>query len=617
MADARARPIYDRLELCGSLLGLDQKAQRAEAGGNIAVTVMSKRRAASIRRALLGRGDAHDVFMSPEVGFNKLRDSLAGIDELPQPDRLRTAYYVQAIAQAMHAIALAEARSDRAEVVPGVPRDIGDKCREIIGQAGDKDALKLADPVIDDCIQRGAFGDEGRDKLVAAISAAGAATGKVDQLTSMLAAKFGEVVQEQKARYTAVMAVYSRLGNDMTEGQYNQVCREYNDWLTDVYSPVNDAEGRRLAAARRAGSDAFAEVGRELIAKVIHSSLVAPDVAAKWAAAQTITPQAAARLRKIGYAVENVRADMAEFYRFTGGRVAAVRIHSNGSKRANATDIETHGKVGTINLDSSFDRRVLWHEMAHHMESDPVAKASAGRFIRRRSIDGKAHSLRSLTGSSFYRKDEAAFKGNFFSPYVGKLYRDGVTEVFAMGVESFSNPEMLARRAADDPQTLEFIAGFVKRPMDALARAHMGLREIMREMEEGKDDLVEQFVDQRIADLAAGVRFVEDTDKSWTVGVSSGWMLDDFVQLGYFPGSEGDTSTAYLLKGKVRNFRTGRKVSGLMIVRAYVGGGMDRTPYPTTDINLAKAAMAYYQREGIMPTFSTLNDERKLRAMSS
>ena len=303
-----------------------------------------------------------------------------------------------------------------------------------------------------------------------------------------------------------------------------------------------------------------------------------------------VTKAATARLRKLGYPLEKLRADMAEFYRFTGGRVMSVRIDSNGSRRANATDIEAHGKVGTINLGTNFGRRTLWHELAHHMEADPVAKAAAGRYIRRRSVDGdKVYRLRSMTGISGYSPKEVAYNAGFFDAYVGKVYRNGTTEVFAMGVETFSDPKLLAKRAAKDQETLEFIAGFVSQPMPELARAHMGLRQIVTDMSEDFDTANEDQAAQIIRELAAKAELIPDEDRSW---VGDNWLRQastrDMVQIGRF-GTD-----YWLYSGKVRSLR-GRRVKGLMLFRPttdYGRDGIQHWTFETTDIDVVRASMA-------------------------
>lgn len=507
------RPLRARLDMCSNLMLLRKKINAADDANKINVGVMAGRRIAAIRRVLLGRAGVSlaDELLVPGVAAARMLAELEAVKDGPANVRAAKAAYARGIMQTIGVIQNAEVKIGAADMQRGVWDDLARSINDILPSGAD--GLERADPVIYDCIERGAFGGELHAELATATAGGTDADEQVSSFTRMKADAYDKVLAQQQAMYRDVMAI--RSNPDVDQTAIDAAYKNYTVFLDEVLAPVESARNEVILADRKKACNAFARVGSKLIASVMDASLIRQDDAAKWADVQEITPQAVARLRKIGYPVDQLRADMAEFYRFTGGRVTTVRIHSKGDRRANATDIEAHGKVGTINLATSFDKRVLWHELAHHMEADPVAKMAAGRFIRRRSTDGKTHSLRSLSGNNGYRSDEIALKGDFFSPYVGKVYQDGVTEVFSMGVESFSNPELLARRAAVDPQTLEFIAGFVKAEMDPLARAHMNLREIVREMQEEATEATEESAASHIKGMAATVDLVPDTDTQW------------------------------------------------------------------------------------------------------
>jgi hypothetical protein len=363
------------------------------------------------------------------------------------------------------------------------------------------------------------------------------------------------------------------------------------------------------------------EAAKAFTESVVQASPVSAEQATAWADAQDITPQARARLKKIGYDLKKVRQDMAEFYRLSGGRVVKVKVHSKGDKRANATGIEDHGKEGVIHLDSRFDKRVLWHELAHHIEADPMAKIAAGKFIRRRSVDGKAHSLRSLTGSKGYRSNESAYKDHFFDHYVGKIYNDGITEVFSMGVESFSDPMTLGQRMTQDPETLEFVAGYLKQPIHPLAKAHMALRERLIDVSSEANEEASKGIEQLQAELAAKVSFTQDTDTSWTGGGSISWYSGGGKQVGKFT-----ESGFYLFEAKVRNPETKRQMLGFILYLPEQDGvnslghprwsrrsHWDVQELPTKDLNVVKAAMFIRQKTGWFPGWYELNNEDTLK----
>jgi hypothetical protein len=308
---------------------------------------------------------------------------------------------------------------------------------------------------------------------------------------------------------------------------------------------------------------------------------------------------------------------MADFYRFSGGRVVKVRVHSKGDKRANATGIEDHGKEGVIHLDSSFDKRILWHELAHHIEADPIAKITASAFIRRRSIDGKAYSLRSLTGSNGYRPNESAYKDHFFDHYVGKIYNDGLTEVFAMGVESFCDPLTLGQRMAKDPETLEFVAGHLKQPIHPLAKAHMALRERLIDVSNEANEEAGSELEQMQKRLAEGAEVIPDTDDQWLRDSRWDWCVKG-KQVGRLPYSGW-----YVFEGLVRNPKTKRKGAGVILVKVSHADGVDFLGKPRTSLRMvelagrglmmARLADVAWQKTGVFPDAYQLENSNYLR----
>ena len=104
---------------------------------------------------------------------------------------------------------------------------------------------------------------------------------------------------------------------------------------------------------------------------VAAKSTVSDQQANEWASKQVITKTAKSRLSRNGYKEADIRRDMAEFYRFTNGRVKAFTVDSNGGKRAHTNSIGNMSEKPLINIDTNFNKQILWHEMAHHIETDP------------------------------------------------------------------------------------------------------------------------------------------------------------------------------------------------------------------------------------------------------
>lgn len=416
-----------------------------------------------------------------------------------------------------------------------------------------------------------------------------------------------------------------RMDDESAKGSANPE-RDAKDWA-DARAYL-EAEMQRVAgpwkqklaeatAEREAIVEKLAPVGRAVIAHMVESGGVGEDAAKAWAESQVITKPAIARLKKMGYPVDKVRSDMAEFYRLTGGRLSAVVIHSKGDRRANATNIHGH-QASTINLDGDFTKRTLWHEMAHHIEAEPAMLAGAKGFLAKRG--GAVRSLNDLTGSRGYRAGERAHEDGFFNPYVGKIY-DDATEVFSMGLESFHDPAVLAGRMAVDPEMFEFVVGAIKTPA-------------------GKDFAAARAVLDQTAKAEAKVKAEEADDMASAIGrfgamaLRQGheFSLEESALIAYEASyykmteylgaiAKGDTVVHIWVAKSVRDPKTRRMKAGHRVgyFRHPDGGKASRlwfTGYSTVDGLAAAKAMAIAIVSGRSPIgISTSPDElRKLAA---
>lgn len=604
---ASARTAQERLKLCHTLLSLREKIN---AGGprKIQIGVLAGRRVASIRRVLLGGSAASmlDELMTPEAASARLLAELQAAQGKPPHERVAVAAYAKGIMETLNAIHYAEE-----QIGMGESRQYSPELLQAIEAIlpGDGYAPAWADVVIDDFIGRGGFGNEVRDELEKALADGENVDKEVGLETLALSADYEKTLIRRKSIEDELLKLKSL---DATNQEAVEAAhKSYRDFMIEVYNPVTLARNDVLLAARKKTGEAYARAGTKMIDRVVSASPVTPEAAAEWAKAQEITPQAVARLRAIGYPLVKVRSDMAEFHRITGGRLGMVRIHSKGDRRANAADISAHGKVGTINLSASFDKRVLWHELGHHLEADPVAKIAAGRFIRRRSADGEEHPLRNLTKNAGYRPDEKAYKGDFFHPYVGKIYLDGATEVFSMGVESFSDPETLVRRVAQDHKTMAFVSGFLQTPISPMARAHTELRAALREIRGDATDATKTSLEALLKELADSVQVTP-----LAVGLSRElrWILDsnDMKIIGEF-----DQPSYYLATGKVRNNATKRKSGGVMLLRMDGLRVNVVAQAAGSDQSTMRAMYALYKKTGTMPLHHMMSSEEYVRKQAA
>lgn len=195
------------------------------------------------------------------------------------------------------------------------------------------------------------------------------------------------------------------------------------------------------------------------INNILDSSGVSQEQADSWAQSIEIDRRVVGNLDKANYPVENLRADLALFFRLSGGRLKYIKFESTGDDRASASDI-TIFRSGSIRVTSKFSKRVLFHELAHHLEGDPVAKQLSNAFLAKRRISSTTRSLNEITGTNAFDKDEKAWEDQFISPYVGKSYKYGLTEVFSMGFEAFSSQERLNLFGEKDIEHLSLVLGF-------------------------------------------------------------------------------------------------------------------------------------------------------------
>jgi hypothetical protein len=284
----------------------------------------------------------------------------------------------------------------------------------------------------------------------------------------------------------------------------------------DKYRAAREIERAKLIAVtfadparpeKEAIESKMGDHGRALLDEIKDASPVTQEQAQAWAKSQTITASAKARLKKLGYPIEQVKVDMAEFYRLTGGRLAKITVATNGSRRANAGGIHGHNS-SVINLGSQFDKRVLFHELAHHLEADPMALAAGKGFLVKRRESAETVSLRALTKNNGYESYEKAFKDSFFDPYVGKDYPDA-TEVFSMGIESFNDPLVLAQRIAADPEMFTLMAGFLKSQQDPLFASVKKVFAQIAQTEQAIATAKEDQLDKAIAKLSARANLVK------------------------------------------------------------------------------------------------------------
>ncbi len=261
--------------------------------------------------------------------------------------------------------------------------------------------------------------------------------------------------------------------------------------------------------------NALGGVGQDILDRIALASPVTREQASEWAKKQVIDKGAAEKMKRLGYSAEQAVKDMADFYLLTGGKSSAIRLSLDGKKRANAVGIETRVGEKIINLGSRFDRTVLFHELAHHMESDPLAMAASNGFLLKRRQSDQLFRLDEMTGH--YKKDggydphEVAYKDSFIDHYIGRCYvGSDITEVFSMGLQYLSSPESACLFAAKDPEMFAMITGYITSKLTPAMRAKVSMHETaISDLSEAKKT-EDQVYDEAIKVLSEKVSIVDD-----------------------------------------------------------------------------------------------------------
>lgn len=161
------------------------------------------------------------------------------------------------------------------------------------------------------------------------------------------------------------------------------------------------------------------------------------------------------------------KTTLRELYRLTGGKNDTLQKVFTDPERPRA-----YASVfGVINMGKRFDARTLYHEFGHHVEfsNDDLMQANSSWIARRADTDRDTglkgqKRLSEITGNSAYRDDETALTDKWVSPYIGKVYQDGATEVMSMGIEHFSTPRDMKRLYDKDPEHFNLIVGSLLKP---------------------------------------------------------------------------------------------------------------------------------------------------------
>lgn len=544
------------------------------AGVDLPRKVAMERRAESLRALLLGKRTVSLSDLDLFAGEATVRvladhwDALRG-DASPSADiktaedvlRIRAARHLKIITRFMVDVAN-RTSTGSGEGVPGLARLASEVDMHDQGHAKAYMAAEL---------DRFVFEGEAVGQAVESMREAAREVDEIEARTKAMLAELDAAVREREEALKDMRAAAYE-SYDLRDA--GKITGEEAARIREVYTKAHEEWSKRLRARFAAREDELREERKdatlrysmpahELKRTILAGSRVSEAEANDWAAEQRVEASAVAALKRKGYDPQKLRADMAEFYRLTGGRLAAVKVRASRG-RASANGIHGH-KNRVISMGAHFDKRVLFHELGHHLEADPQVYAAARGFLLRRRESDVLYTLRKLTGNNAYGAAEVAYKGHWFNPYVGKHYDYDVTEVFSMGVESWCDEVTLANRMRQDPEHFKLIAGFMKAPPDALFGAVKKVLAQAADADADAEEAAEETLEQALKRLAAGVEFGpepgSDSRKPY-------WMYGqrDGSYLGQFAGIDAWSVT------KTQDPYTRRMRKGIVLIRWEDGG---------------------------------------------
>ena len=223
-------------------------------------------------------------------------------------------------------------------------------------------------------------------------------------------------------------------------------------------------------------SDVLARIYNPLLQKILESSPVTEKQANQWVSDQVIDKSVINSLGiatlvsddsgtvtvEHGYSGANIRKDMAELYRLSGGRFGKCHVlpREQGQNRAYA-DLSQR----SIHVGNELTKKMLWHEMGHLIENDLKYSSVSTAFLNGRVDKTKGLiKLSVLTGDKGYNDNEEAYTDHLFDAYVGKYYGGRSTEVLSMGIQQFSSPELMHELGLKDPEMFKMILGILATP---------------------------------------------------------------------------------------------------------------------------------------------------------
>jgi len=170
---------------------------------------------------------------------------------------------------------------------------------------------------------------------------------------------------------------------------------------------------------------------------------------------------------KVERGYPQIREDLLDFYQITGRRVEqSVPDGIAATDKGRAFFNPSNRTVYLLESDEvvpqnrNIYRLDIFHELGHNLEINAgITEASRG-WMYSRATSTTPVRLSEITGNKGFRDNEVALPGNYFSPYVSKVYPGAsFTEVISTGIEQLATPGTIAAFALGDLDHLHFTLG--------------------------------------------------------------------------------------------------------------------------------------------------------------
>ena len=448
-------------------------------------------------------GSAIDAF-APLAALNTINDKLAALKESGAQGQYRAeALRARRVFRRIESLNTVNGESPFGGPEAGPAMDAFAALTE---GAGDKENEALDDAWFAHVVSSGALPDELKAQIAQYPERRERNKAEMDRLTDEYERLRKPLYKQLRAAEDKHYRSLGRVPDDVLELarlEKDRLHKEYDDLIAS--DEMQDLKNK-VHALSDESFKMLNEVGYSFKKEVLAQSAITEEQARQWVREKVVFPgNLKAKLKRIGYDEALFRADIEEFYRLMNGRLKPIRFETERGQRAHASGIHIPGG-GEVAVASNFDKRTLFHELAHHIELDPAAMAAAQAFIRKRRTSDKTVSLKKLTGRNF-ESWERAWPDHFLSEYVGKHYKDGVTEVFSMGMERLADMDKLGAALLKDPEHMELMLGYIKQPesdiMTAMLDVDAQLSSLNAEFSSGQEEKARLAVDAELARIDA------------------------------------------------------------------------------------------------------------------